>query len=105
MSEKYAFRMRLKPGMEAEYEERHDALWPELETLLREAGISDYSIWLDAETGVLFGFLTRTDDHTMDDLPNHPVMKRWWAHMAPLMDVNLDDSPVAVPLRQVFHLS
>ena len=104
MTERYAFRMRLKPGMEAEYEARHDALWPELAELLRDAGISDYAIWLDQETGTLFGILTRTADHTMDDLPHHPVMQRWWAHMAPLMEVHDDDSPIAVPLRRVFHL-
>lgn len=100
----YAFRMRLRLGMETEYEARHDAIWPELETLLREAGISDYAIWLDAETGMLFGHLTRPEDHGMDDLPSHPVMKRWWAHMAPLMETNPDDSPVAVPLARVFHM-
>lgn len=100
----YAFRMKLRPGMEAEYEERHDAIWPELSQLLREAGVSDYAIWLDEETGCLFGHLTRTEDHGMDDLPSHPVMRRWWAHMAPLMETNPDDSPVAVPLRRVFHM-
>lgn len=100
----YAFRMRLKPGVAAEYEARHDALWPELARLLRDAGVSDYAIWLDDETGTLFGHLTRTADHGMDALPDHPVMKRWWAHMAPLMDTNPDDSPVAVPLRRLFHL-
>ena len=100
----HAFRMRLLPGMEAEYERRHDAIWPELAALLREAGISDYAIWLDPETGMLVGHLTRTGDHRMDDLPSHPVMKRWWAHMAPLMETNADDSPVSVPLRRVFHM-
>jgi L-rhamnose mutarotase len=104
MSEQYAFRMRLRPGMAAEYEARHDLLWPELETLLREAGISDYSIWLDDTTNMLFGFLRRIENHSMDDLPNHPVMKRWWAHMAPLMEVNPDNSPKALPLRKVFHM-
>jgi L-rhamnose mutarotase len=100
----HAFRMRLKPGAEAEYEARHDALWPELELLLRGAGISDYAIWLDPATGHLFGHLTLTGNHCMEDLPSHPVMKRWWAHMAPLMETNPDDSPVAVPLRRVFHM-
>lgn len=103
-AETYAFRMRLKPGQEAAYEAAHDALWPELETLLRDAGISDYAIWLDPETGYLFGHLTRTADHGMDALPDHPVMQRWWTHMAPLMEVNADDSPVAVPLRRVFRM-
>lgn len=102
--EKYAFRMRLHPGREEEYRRRHDAIWPELVALLREAGVEDYSIHLDRETGHLFGVLWRRDDHTMNDLPNHPVMRRWWAHMADLMETRPDDEPVAVPLVTVFHL-
>jgi L-rhamnose mutarotase len=103
--QKYAFRMRLQPGREAEYKRRHDDIWPELAALLRDAGISDYSIHLDRETGLLFGVLWRTDDHGMDDLPNHPVMRRWWDHMADIMETNPDNSPVAVPLETVFHLA
>lgn len=103
-AETYAFRMRLIPGAEAEYEARHDRLWPELAVLLREAGISDYAIWLDEETGTLFGHLTREKSHGMSELPDHPVMRRWWDHMAPLMETEPDGSPVAVPLRRVFHM-
>jgi L-rhamnose mutarotase len=103
--EKYAFRMRLHPGREAEYRRRHDAIWPELVELLKSAGISDYSIHLDRETGLLFGVLWRQDDHGMDDLPNHPVMRRWWDAMADIMETNPDNSPVAVPLETVFHLA
>ena len=102
--EKYAFKMRLNAGAEAEYKRRHDAIWPELAALLKEAGVSDYSIHLDRETGVLFGVLWRSDDHRMDALPEHPVMKRWWAHMADIMETHPDDSPVVVPLETTFHL-
>ncbi|MBB3979303.1 L-rhamnose mutarotase [Rhizobium azooxidifex] len=102
--EKVAFRMRLNPGMAEEYKARHDAIWPELAALLKEAGISDYSIHLDEETDILFGVLWRRDDHTMDSLPQHPVMKRWWAHMADIMETRPDNEPVAVPLRTVFHM-
>lgn len=102
--EKYAFRMRLNPGCRAEYIRRHDEIWPELAALLKQAGVSDYSIHLDAETNLLFATLWRTDDHGMDALPDHPVMKRWWAHMAGIMETNPDHSPVAVPLETVFHL-
>jgi L-rhamnose mutarotase len=102
--QKYAFRMRLNPGEEAEYRRRHDAIWPELAALLREAGVSDYSIHLDPATGDLFGVLWRRDDRAMDDLPGHPVMRRWWAHMADIMQTNADNSPVAVPLVTVFHM-
>jgi L-rhamnose mutarotase len=103
--ERHAFKMVLDPGMEAEYRRRHDAIWPELSALLKEAGISNYSIHLDRETGTLFGYLERTAPHGMDDLPNHPVMKRWWQHMKDIMRTNPDGSPVALPLVEVFHLA
>lgn len=102
--EKYAFRMRLNPGMEVEYRRRHDAIWPELVDLLRAAGVSDYSIHLDRETNLLFGVLWRRADHGMDALPAHPVMRRWWAEMADLMEVRPDTEPVAVPLILMFHM-
>jgi L-rhamnose mutarotase len=102
--QKYAFKMHLNPGMEAEYRRRHDALWPELTALLKDAGVSDYSIHLDPESNILFGVLWRRDDHTMAELPNHPVMQRWWAHMADLMRTKPGNEPVATPLVDVFHL-
>ena len=104
MPEKYAFKMTLNPGMKAEYIKRHDEIWPELVTLLREAGISDYSIHLDEATNTLFGVLWRTDDHAMGALADHPVMRRWWAHMADIMETKPDNEPVAVALETVFHL-
>ncbi|RDL52926.1 L-rhamnose mutarotase [Ensifer sp. M14] len=103
--EKYAFRMRLNPGMASEYTARHDAIWPELVALLKDAGVSDYSIHLDEESDLLFGVLWRTDDHGMADLPSHPVMQKWWAHMADIMETRGDNEPVAVPLKTVFHMS
>jgi L-rhamnose mutarotase len=105
MSERFAFKMRLNPGQEAEYRRRHDAIWPELSALLRESGISNYSIHLDRETLTLFGYLERRSDHAMAALPLHPVMKRWWVHMADIMATNPDGSPVAMPLEEVFHLA
>lgn len=105
MSERFAFKMKLNPGQEAEYRRRHDAIWPELAALLTESGIANYSIHLDAETLTLFGYLERRADHGMETLPQHPVMKRWWAHMADIMATNPDGSPVAVPLQEVFYLA
>jgi L-rhamnose mutarotase len=103
--EKYAFRMKLNPGMKAEYIKRHNEIWPELLTLLTGAGIEDYSIHLDEETNLLFGVLWRDKTHKMDDLPNTIIMKKWWAHMADIMEVNATNEPVAVPLETVFHMS
>ena len=100
-----AFRMKLHPGMEKEYKRRHDEIWPELVQLLRLTGISDYSIFLDSETLHLFGVLRIQKPLALDELPTHPVMKKWWAYMKDIMDTNTDNSPVSIPLKEVFYLA
>ena len=99
-----AFKMKLFKGKEAEYEKRHNELWPELKLLLQRAGIKDYSIFWDAETNILFGYLTIDDAVKLDELPNEPVMKKWWAYMKDIMETNEDNSPVNIPLKEVFYL-
>ena len=99
-----AFKMKLKPGFEAEYKKRHDEIWPELSEELTRAGISDYSIYLDEETLTLFAFQKLSDDNTADDLPNTAIVKKWWAYMADIMDTNPDSSPVCSNLQEVFHI-
>jgi len=96
--------MQLKPGVEAEYQRRHDEIWPELSRALTEAGIRSYSIYLDRASGTLFAVQQRTPDHTVDELPRLEVMQRWWAYMADLMDTHPDHSPVAKPLTRVFRM-
>ncbi len=102
--EKIAFVMQLKPGCEAEYERRHDEIWPDLVDELRAAGISDYSIFLHPQTLQLFGVLKRAADHRMDELPQTAVMQKWWRHMADIMETEADRSPNSIPLIRVFHL-
>lgn len=104
MSERIAFRMNLNPGQAAQYRKRHDEIWPELAAALRDAGVSDYSIWLDPETHHLFAILTRTDDHKMDALPKTEIVQRWWRFMADIMQTHPDNVPVQVELEQVFLL-
>ena len=99
-----AFTMRLKPGFEAEYERRHDAIWPELSEKLRAAGVSDYSIFLDPETLTLFAVQKVADVDGTASLPLDPVVRRWWEYMKDIMDTNPDASPVQKDLREVFHL-
>lgn len=99
-----AFKMKLHKGKEEEYKKRHDQLWPELEQLLKTTGISEYSIFLDEETLLLFGVLKAKDPAQLDNLPSQPVMKKWWAYMKDIMESNPDDSPVSIPLKEVFYL-
>ncbi|SLN40764.1 L-rhamnose mutarotase [Pseudooctadecabacter jejudonensis] len=104
MSSRFVFRMKLHDDMEAEYKRRHDEIWPELVDLLHDAGVSEYSIHLDEDTGHLIGVLERADDHDMHALPSHPVMQKWWAYMGDIMETNADTSPVAVPLTPMFYM-
>jgi L-rhamnose mutarotase len=102
--ERYAFKMQLKPGVQEEYKKRHDEIWPEMISVLKEAGVSDYSIFLDEETGQLFAFLRREDGHKMDELPSREIVRKWWDWNAPLMEVKPDNEPVSVPLKEMFYL-
>lgn len=99
-----AFKMKLKPGSVSEYRKRHDEIWPELADAIREAGISDYSIFLDEESFVLFAIQKQADSAKAGTLPDHPVVRKWWDYMAPLMEVNADNSPVTAGLHRMFHL-
>jgi len=101
---KLAFKMKLKPGFKEEYKKRHDELWPELKGLLKQSGISDYTIFLDEETNTLFAVQRQDGAQSSQDLGSTEIVKKWWAYMADIMDTNPDNSPVSVPLEEVFHL-
>jgi L-rhamnose mutarotase len=101
--QRFAFKMFLHAGRRDEYRRRHDEIWPELSALLTEAGIRNYSIYLDEEQNILFAYLERTDDHRMAALPNEAVMRRWWEFMADIMRYE-GGVPVSVPLAEMFHM-
>ncbi|NND90552.1 MAG: L-rhamnose mutarotase [Granulosicoccus sp.] len=103
--EQIAFRMQLNPGQLAEYRKRHDEIWPELIALLKESGISDYSIFFHEESGGLFAVLKRSAAHSMDTLAQQAIMQRWWNHMADIMVTGANDEPVVEPMERVFHLA
>lgn len=99
-----AFKMHLKKGQKATYEKRHQEIWPELKQLLKEAGIGEYAIFLDEETHTLFAFQKVVGNTGSQDLSAHPIVQKWWDYMADIMEVNPDNSPVSIPLQEVFYL-
>ena len=101
---KVAFKMKLKPGFKEEYRKRHNELWPELKALLKEQGVSDYSIFLDEETNILFGVQNQEGESSSQDLGTLEIVQKWWTFMADIMETNPDNSPVTVPLEEVFYL-
>jgi L-rhamnose mutarotase len=100
---KVAFKMKLKPGMQDIYQKRHAEIWPELVALLKESGISDYTIFLDEETNILFA-VQQLSGNSSQELGNHLIVQKWWKHMSDIMETNEDLSPVSIPLNTVFHL-
>ncbi|GAB3650668.1 L-rhamnose mutarotase [Echinicola sediminis] len=104
MNKQIAFRMKLFPGHEEEYERRHREIWPELAKLLKDSGVVDYSIFLDRETSTLFAVQTVSGDSSSQDLGSTEIVQKWWAYMADIMETHPDNSPVSVPLKEVFTL-
>ena len=102
--DRIAFKMKLNPGCVEEYKKRHDEIWPELESLLKESGISDYSIFFDKETNTLFAVQKQAAENTARDLKNNPIVQKWWVMLTDIMETNEDSSPVVTPLTEVFHL-
>jgi L-rhamnose mutarotase len=99
-----AFKMQLNDGQKEVYKKRHQEIWPELKKLLKEAGISEYSIFFDEETHTLFAFQKINGDSSSQDLGELEIVKKWWEFMAGIMKTNDDNSPVTVPLEEVFYM-
>jgi L-rhamnose mutarotase len=97
--------MVLNPGKIEEYKLRHDKIWPELKELLSEFGISDYVIYVDEKTHVLYASFKVVDKEVLKDIPKHPIVKKWWAYMADIMETNPDNSPQEFLLKEVFYMS
>lgn len=101
---RFGFKMKLKPGCREEYIRRHQAIWPELADLIKSGGVSDYSIFLDEETNILFGVQKVSGEQSSQEMGVQPVVARWWEYMKDIMDTNPDNSPVTFPLEEVFYL-
>jgi L-rhamnose mutarotase len=102
--ERVAFKMHLKKGLWEEYKKRHDAIWPELKQLLKDTGVSEYSIFLDEETDTLFAFQKVTGKSGSQDLGENEIVQKWWKYMADIMETNPDNSPVSTELEEVFFM-
>ena len=96
-----AFKMKLKPGCEAEYQKRHNEIWPELVKMLKDSGVYDYSIFWDKETNILFAVQKIEGEQTSPT----PIVQKWWDYMADIMETNPDNSPVSIPLPELFYMA
>jgi L-rhamnose mutarotase len=99
-----AFVMEVFSGKHAEYERRHNPIWPQLEAALKAHGVHNYSIFLDEETNRLFGYAEIESEAQWEAIAQTEVCQRWWRHMREIMPANPDNSPQSKPLREVFHI-
>jgi L-rhamnose mutarotase len=99
-----AFVMSVDAGKEQEYERRHRPIWAELEAVLKQHGVHNYSIFLLPETRQLFAYAEIEDEAKWLAIAQTEVCQRWWRHMGDVMPSNPDHSPVAADLREVFHI-
>lgn len=99
-----AFKMHLNEGQKEVYIKRHNEIWPELKQLLKDSGVSEYSIFLDEETNTLFAFQKVSGEGGSQDLGQTEIVQKWWAYMADIMETNPDNSPVSTALEEVFYL-
>jgi L-rhamnose mutarotase len=102
--ERLAFKMTLQAGRAAEYRRRHEEIWPEISSLLKEAGVSDYSIYLDEQTDTLFATMKITDRKKMDALSDEKVMREWWKYMSDIVLSDANGVPLLTSLNELFHL-
>ena len=98
------FKMKLFEGCEAEYEKRHNLLWPEMKEMIHNYGGKNYTIFLDKETLTLFGYIEIESEEKWAESANTEICRKWWDYMADIMETNEDNSPVSIDLENVFHL-
>ncbi|MDR1677563.1 MAG: L-rhamnose mutarotase [Deltaproteobacteria bacterium] len=104
--ERYAWKAMVKEGQVTEYIQRHDRIWPELVDLLKKAGISNYSIWLNGLE--LFGYFEceKGIDYATSAQAGSEVVDRWNEYMKDVMVMVMDPETGAQPrLVQVFYMA
>lgn len=101
-----AFLIHVKPGMAGEYQKRHNPIWPEMESALKEYGVITYSIFLHEDTGALFGYLEVADENIFNQIGDNEVCLQWWKYMKEILISESDESPMAKEeiLKEVFNL-
>lgn len=100
-----AFKMKVFTGKAVEYESRHNPIWPEMETMLKAHGVSNYSIFMDDDNNTLFAYVELESLEQWESIAEEPICRKWWESMADLMDTEINKRPFSQDLREVFYLA
>ena len=101
-----SFLIQAKKEMSDEYVKRHTPIWPELQITLKDFGVSNYSIFLHEDSGLLFGYMEVEDESLLEKLAQQHIMKRWWKYMTEVLESEneFSDKAIEQELKEVFHL-
>ena len=105
--QRICFTLQVKPERLDEYRRRHEDVWPQMQQALRDAGWTNYSLFL-REDGLLVGYLETPDwDAARRQMALTEVNAQWQASVGDLFldlgERHADDA--MAPLLEVFHLS
>jgi L-rhamnose mutarotase len=75
-----------------------------MKDMIHEHGGKNYSIFLDTDTDVLFGYIEIEDEALWAQGADTAINRKWWDYMADIMETNSDNSPISTDLHPVFHL-
>jgi L-rhamnose mutarotase len=102
---RYAYRLRIKAGKEAEYDESHRHVWPELLAKLKEVGISNYSIFR-RDLDLVLVLEVEDFDAACRALDEDATNLKWQQIMAPLFDKvpGLKPGERFAMMEEVFYL-
>ena len=102
ISKQESWVMKLKPGKEKIYKEKHDNIWPEMLEIMKKNGTIRFNIF--RYENLLFVY-REIDNSYSKSKKIDPIVWKWWKMMAPLMETNLDYSPVTESLETMFLYS
>ncbi len=100
-----AYLITAKPGMEKEYERRHNPVWPEIAAIMKEHGVISWSTYLHKPTNAMFCYVEIEDEERYNAMAEIPVCKKWWKYMTEVLVCSSSDAEKGKEeeLREIFH--
>jgi L-rhamnose mutarotase len=102
--ERVCFTFDLYEGAEAEYKKRHDEIWPELVTAIKEAGFANYSLFRRGTQIVAYAEVSPDLQTALGKLGTSEYNAKWATWFEDLI-VNLTDAKGRLmSMTEVWHL-
>ncbi len=103
--ERYFWRAKIIDGKKEEYIRRHNEIWQEMKDILKQAGICNYSIWIDGND--VFGYYECKFgvDFAAKTQNESKIVLKWNEYMKDVMVMGRDEKTGAQPKAdEVFYL-